>query len=300
MRFLNNQSGFALIQGMVVASVLAGSALLATRLLTDQKAAQKGAETRDQIEQLHSIIYSTLQNKDHCSATYWENGLTATPLADGTTAYNLTSIRTQSGPGVNITAPTSVADRPILFQVNSGATIDPTKTYMNNNVTISSMKLTHFPGTTPTPPSELVITYNRLDTVAGTKTGYGGKSIVKKIPIVIQRGPNIISCYAVDVSTSTGNVLNAKDTCTSLGNFFSWDTALNTCKLNNSTCGTGTGLIFMGVNSNGDPICRSIDSGMDFSNLIDPTGSSCDTAPAGTATNVKFKVVGDKVQIQCF
>src|SRR5690606_4312614 len=78
--------GASLIQVMVIASVMAGLALVGTQIVTDLKKSSKGAESRDDLESLHSTVVSALRNQENCTATI--NCLTASPasvcLAGGT------------------------------------------------------------------------------------------------------------------------------------------------------------------------------------------------------------------------
>lgn len=71
--FLKSQSGFSVVQGLMLASAVAAMALVGTKLTTDQKLAQKSNESQSRLEQLHTLIYSTLQNRDHCTETYNAN-----------------------------------------------------------------------------------------------------------------------------------------------------------------------------------------------------------------------------------
>jgi hypothetical protein len=79
-RLLRSQTGFSIIQGMMLAAAVAGMAYVGTKLTTDQKLAQKGAESKGRVEQLHSMIYSIMQNKVHCTETFKQNGIT--PIAN--------------------------------------------------------------------------------------------------------------------------------------------------------------------------------------------------------------------------
>src|SRR5665648_863260 len=91
----SNSNGFSLIQGMIIAAVVAGSALVATRLLGDQKLAQKGAETRDLVEELHNTLFTVLQGRENCRSTMVANGLQGT-LGASVTSHNLTTINTHN------------------------------------------------------------------------------------------------------------------------------------------------------------------------------------------------------------
>lgn len=74
-KFLRNQSGFSLIQGMILATAVAGMAYVGTKMTTDQKMLQKTADANSRVDQLHKIIYSVLQNKENCARTFFQNGV---------------------------------------------------------------------------------------------------------------------------------------------------------------------------------------------------------------------------------
>lgn len=91
-----------------------------------------------------------------------------------------------------------------------------------------------------------------------------------------------------------------KDFCDKLGasttdHLFVWDANRQKCMLKNTKCPTGQ--IYTGFNSNGQPQCSGIQDWMDFSTLIDTTTAS--TCVATTSNNVRFVVVGNKVQVKC-
>ena len=74
-KFLQNQAGFSLIQGMILATAVAGMAYVGTKMTTDQKMLQRTADSNSRVDQLHKIIYSVLQNKANCERTFSQNGI---------------------------------------------------------------------------------------------------------------------------------------------------------------------------------------------------------------------------------
>ncbi len=293
----NNQFGFSLVQGMVIASVVAGSGLVATRLITDQKLAQKGAETRDQIEELHQIAYSALQNRDNCKATFEYTGVSANiTSATGVTTFNLPEIRSNSGS---------------VLKIHGG---DINNTYISGNVLVKSMDVTYTPSTGK---ADLNIVYERLnsgDMSKRTKSGYGAKEIRKTMGLRIQRNPFIAtkpfeSCYGVtstkvaDNSLEQGNDIN-KDLCLQMnGNIattgttgisvFVWDEGTSTC-LPNAKCPDN--MVYTGIESTGRVLCKSMADVVDMNTLITPTTDTC-----GPGKRIFFEASADgkTVQIRC-
>jgi hypothetical protein len=184
--FKNNwrQSGFSLVQGMILASVIAGSALVASKMLSEQKLVQKTAENKDQIEELHKVIFATLQNRSNCEATVVTANIQNTLL---TSPPN-------NGPVVP--AIRNGGSTPAFVRFDPA---DPTThvTYMNGSIAIERIQFFY----NPTPPAgdspglgRLEITYSRFqsnDPQKRTKEGYGGKQIKKSIKLRIQRNPNV-------------------------------------------------------------------------------------------------------------
>lgn len=304
----NNQLGFSLIQGMVIASVVAGSGLVATRLIIDQKLAQKGAETRDQIEDLHSIAYSALQNRDNCQATFVGTGThAAITNATGVTTFDLPEIRSRSG-----TVPILKVHNGTLNNDSAGGN---NNTYMNGNVLVKSMKVTYTP---TTGKADLNIVYERLNTTdkeKRTKSGYGAKEIKKTMALRIQKNPfddapkPFESCYGVTSSKTSENSLEQgndinKDLCLQMnGNIssvsgtgismFVWDEVTSTC-LPNAKCPDH--MVYTGIESDGKVLCKSMADVVNMDTFIAPTTDTC-----GTGKRVYFEASADgkKVQIRC-
>ena len=79
MKLFKNQLGFSLIQGMVLATAVAGMAYIGTMMTTDLKMAQKTAESQLRVDQLHKTIYALLQDKNNCERTFFQNGIQPLP-----------------------------------------------------------------------------------------------------------------------------------------------------------------------------------------------------------------------------
>jgi hypothetical protein len=283
-KFLMNQLGFSLVQGMIIAGVVAASSLVATRLLTDQKLAQKGAETRDQIDDLHNIIYSVLQSRLDCRETMVVNGLQGL-LGASTTAHPLNSISSTDA---------------VLYVANG--------IYMNNNVRIASILLNAPSVADGT--RRLDITYARLNAGAAdrTKSGYGAKDIRKSITLRIQKEPAtgaFSACYAITddkanamnatTSSELGNDLS-RDMCFEMNGgggqtVFTWDEANSICR---PSAACPANQIYTGFDSVGAVKCRDIRAWMDFNSIIGPPPASC---PPGST--VGLQIVGQTVSITC-
>ena len=287
---LFNQSGLSMVQGLVVGAVMAGSSLVATRLIQDQKKLMKATETRGQIEQLHQMIYTTLQNREHCMQTLANNSITS--AAVGNAPRTVSAIWSK----VN----TSVTPAQRVFEVNDGSTMAMDKIYMNGNISIKSMSFVVPQASDPagqnviTYPSRLRVTYSRMESKNAnlrTKEGYGAKLITKDIAIVLQRNTtsgNIDGCYAVQLGDTTNGVtvegnnnLN-QEFCSNLGkggSLYIWDSQANKCILKNNVCPDK--YVFAGINSTGNAMCYPLNNYLNH--MIDTsTISNCNTSSGGT------------------
>lgn len=283
-KLFKNQSGFSLIQGIILSGVVAGSSLVATRMLTDQKLAQKGAETRDQVEDLNNSIATVLQNRLNCKQTMVSNGLQVS-LGSSTSDIPLNNISTKDA---------------VVFQAGQN--------YMNGNIQLDRMVLK-----APVAGSrKLEIYYERLNRNERTKTGYGAKEIKKVVDLRIQKEPGsgvFSGCYSTtsgkaamngtasneigtDISKQMCDELNNNGS-TSVRTLFRWDEANSICKPD-ASCPSNQ--IYTGVDTNGVVKCRNIEDWMDFNEVLDPTAPNC---PIGSSVRFQIDTATKKVKIVC-
>lgn len=286
--FFRNEKGFSLVQGLVLAGIVAGSSLVATRLLTDQKIAQKGAETRDQVEDLNNLIYTVLQTRLNCKETMIRSNLQLALSASASPATTLT---------VN-----QVWTRDAMIAQTNGL-------YMGNNVQIKAMRL----GPQSGGMRNLTIDYERIFTGANAnvqlKQGYGSKQIRKTLTMRIQREPAtgaFSSCYVLSGGKSTMNATTSTETgndisrqlCQEMNkstgqNAFIWDEANSICKPN-SQCPADQ--IYTGIDSLGTAKCRNIEDWMNFNEILD---SSPPTCPANSYIGFEVDSTLKVVRLTC-
>lgn len=295
------QTGLSMVQGLIVGTMLAGTALVSTRLIQDQKKLQKATESRDQIEQFHRIVYATLQNREHCYATLFALLNPTLTVNVDQAARPMTTIKNITTTGTSVDA----------FQTyGSAGTV-----YMNGNVTIESMSFVVPLSTDPAGqnnmgyPSRIRIEYSRFDgkdstrSDRRTKDGYGAKRIKKDIPIVIQRDAsnNLTGCYAVQLGetvnglTNDGNNNLNQEFCSNLGtsgSLYMWDSNTNRCVLKNNVCPAK--YIFAGIGSTGTAICYPI--GDFLPDMIDTTTTA--NCPSGSTVSLTTDASG-RVKIRC-
>lgn len=316
MNFIN-QKGFSIVQGLMLAGLLSGTALVTSRLVADQKKAAVSAESKDAVDDLERIIFNYLQHSEHCYATLQGNSAVS-PLS-GT--KNITTIRAANYVNDISLNPNS---QQVIFQTG--------KTYFENNISIKQMQLTYQSANSAT----LKVDVSRNVKSERTKNGFGGKDLSKEIKLVIKRNAlnSFSGCYAVKKSNSdigeggTENIV--KTFCEGLGEPFEWNETNKNCllKAQHHQCPNGqyvigistTGIItkfkkivykdFAGVvvptewefddnNKNVDSVgnlfCQFPKSAIRISDFIDEnTVVNCTNK-----TGVRFVKSGNKVRIGC-
>lgn len=288
-----------MVQGLIMGSMLAGTALVSTRLIQDQKKLQKTAESRDQIEQLHRLIYATVQNREHCRATLSTAGISTVTLG-GSQAVNSIINKTASG------------SSQAIFEIHDGS-MNLNKIYMNGNVVIQSMRFVAPTASDPNGlsyPSKLRIEYSRMESTDATKrtrVGFGAKRVKKDIPLILQMSSvtsttaTIDGCYAVQLGDTTNGITNEgnnnlnQEFCSKLGtngSLYVWDSTANKCVLKNNVCPDK--YVFAGIGSTGTAICYPLTDYL--SNMVDTTSTvSC---PSGAKVSLTTDASG-KVKITC-
>ena len=221
MRKFLNQQGFSIIQAMIFAGIMAAGALVMTRTITDLKLTQKWGETRDDLEAFHSSLVSALQDSAHCTATH---------------TYNVT------GPPAQKQIRLSSGD--VLAQEG--------QIYMSGSIRIDAITT----AVATSPNGSISVRYSRLKSDQRLKEGFGGKDIIKTMPInFITIGGVFSRCY---LDESLYNSQTAQEFCISLGNFMRWDPVVKRCVLQSQSCTSSSGTVFAGIDSNGNEICQTI------------------------------------------
>lgn len=320
---LNNltQSGFSLLQGMIISSLLVGSALVATRLMNDQKNAQRASVSKDAIEQVHQLIYSTLQNRNHCSETLKQGGLLTADLRTVLLTATDTVAKTPKLKAIYTMTSMTDADNTtgaIYFEINDGSTYDASKIFLNHHLTIKDMTLTYplVGDNTRLGLGRLDITYQRYNQNSNirTKKGIGGKEIKKSIYLRIQRKTDntasnnwdnpIDGCYALTEASGAelGNVDLAKNLCEQLNStgtsgtsLLVWNAQLGSCTLRDLTCPTGQ--INAGIKPDGTADCQPLENWFSLTNLMKDSTTPCLN---GYKAELRYDSALNQMYIHCY
>ena len=316
MTFFLKEKGFSIIQGLMLAGLLSGTALVTSQLISNQKKVASSAESKDAVDELADLAYNFLQFQDNCFQTLTLNGLTGTPLTGKRIFNNIYTVNKNSA-GVT---------------VNSQAVFTTGRNYFANNVRISEMSIDYGAGNLSNlNPAVLEIRMRRNEsTTERTKDGVGAKDLSKKISLVIQRDAvgTFRGCYAVKQAQAntneTGNHDLMRTYCTELGAMFLWDANTNTCNLRSNICPAGqffvgissTGIITdllhihmgfggvtpvgwdfgprTGISSVGLAHCRDPKRGIDIKTMINSSPTTC-----LNRNGVGFTKIGNQAAIRC-
>ncbi len=280
---LKNDLGLSMIQGMVIAGIVAGSALIMARLLVDQKTIQKGAESRDQVEDMQWVVFNILQDKEACIKTMKENNL-------------LSSFNESGSHEVN-----AIWSKESLIFSSGGR-------YLAENVVIESMSLvtSSTQGT-----AKLYLVYEILNEERGTKRGVAARRLRKSVELRVQKKTedgSFSSCYALkegatDQMNATNSLEKGSDFsmefCLEMNQglgdqkAFIWDEVNGVCKMN-SECPDQK--VFVGIDASGTVLCKNIEDWVDFSTILDSTPVNC---PDNYKVGFKIDNTTKSVRIDC-
>ena len=297
---IKNAAGFSMVQGLIVAGIVAGSSLVTTRLMNDQKKAQKTAEVKDKLEEFHQTIYSTLQHKQNCKQTILANGYQAEIVTNN--ALDLSMIQSYDDSGTARTVAT-VGEK-----------------YMNDTIIINSMVLLPPPLNSGT--RVFKVNYSKISN-NNKQTGkriYGGNNIDRTFTVRIQKNRSdnsFSSCYSITAaetalfgvaSSEVGNDINApvkasnditKEMCNEMvtgagQSIFTWDENRSLC-VPNAQCPFGQ--IYTGIDQDGTVKCKDIRDWMDFTEVLDQ--SMPPVCPINSSVRFVIDEAIKKVRISC-
>lgn len=288
-RQLLSQQGFSLVQGMILSGILAGTSLVATKLIQDQKLAQKSAESKDQLNELHKMVFNTLQKNVNCEQT----------MDAGINPGVIASIETKN-PSVNNQGTTHPALTRIVT-ADGNPIIQTNRAYMNEGVEVRGIELIYpLPGALTPGFGKIRITYQRLNqnSARRTKQGYGAKDIAKEILIRVVRSTTnpypFESCYAVSDNLADENKDLNKQMCEDL-EIFTWSEASSKCELREDLqCDAAAGMVYTGIDSDGSARCRPLMDWIDFSQVFEPSVGNCEAGK-----QISLQVLGNRVRVRC-
>lgn len=218
----------------MLSAALSASALVAIQSFKQQKDDIKEADVRDNVEQVHNMVYAILQNRNHC----------------------LRTINDSKPSGLTI-VPNEVRDIPFISMADSpnpAFVVGATNRYLTGTVSINRLQLVL--------PADLknLATLNIVYGRHGNKRTGDSDVVNRSIRLSLTRSaPNMLSsCTSVTVDDGLamgedGNENLSKEICENF-QMMTWDPDLRKCKLKENLCPTRT--IFAGLDTDGNKICR--------------------------------------------
>lgn len=233
-RFLSDQ-GFSLIQVLLLSGALSATALVAIQTFRQQSQDLKEADVKDKVEQVHNMVYSILQNRNHCLKT----------IADSTPGgLNLTPNSSRNLTAISLAGSTDKA-----FEVGTG------KRYLTGSVSIDRMELALPPDLKDL--ATLTIDYGRHGNKRDTTD-----TIRRTIKLSLSRSSPILlsSCTSITATNGDigelGNENLSRSMCESMA-LMVWDPDLKKCTLKSTNlCPPQT--IFAGLDADGNKICENL------------------------------------------
>lgn len=269
------QSGFSLIQGLVIAAALTGTALISTKVLTSQKQVDISQKSKGAIEDYHQIVKSLLNQPGVCLSTLTKSNYDPTAASF--------PVQTLFDDG---------ALKPI---VTTGQGI------YNNQAFIQNMNIIQDPLGDPNKRVfEIVFSKSKLNS---DQVKLGGNSIRKTVPLSVnvkdgavdscsvfsEVDPEIMRKFCDEFKPVDGSYVtdpNAKSLLT-------YNSVTKNCQLRSGISCLNNRL-FKGVNSLGEPICQTLDEAGDMSKFIDNA-----QVPCSRPSRIGFEKIGNRVRLKC-
>ncbi len=279
---LKNESGFSMIQALVLTGMVSGIALMGTQFTSNAKYMEKGASSRDNLELFHEKISEAFANQEKCTKTIIQN------------AKQIDIV------GLNSLSLNEVWSEDALLASVGGI-------YMNNSVSLESMNVLA-PNLGSTGTRNVEISYGRLmqETAKRTGVGFGGKNLKKSISLRVIKDATggFVGCYAIasaktDMnSTSSGQFQNdiSKQLCEQMSTgatnpVLIWNEAKSRCELGGQ-CPTGQ--VYYGIDVSGNYKCTALSNWVNLNSSIDPTVPTC---VAGD--QIQLQVISGKMKLTC-
>ena len=296
-----------MLMGLLLSGLLATSALMISRLLIDQKKGMKVAQSNDESEELHQLIYTLLLNSDSCKKTL-DVGIIANNLdqpsgstgstyinlfKDNLTNMNIYEIHTKDTQVIALGA--SNAPSRIGFGTNSVSSVE---TKLIKSIILSPMK-------NPVIGIRNLEIYYSKHNNDSSQSGLVMSQVKKVIPLRVKTKPSgkFESCYAIasnDWSDTNDTYDLPKKMCdgmysgtsTSTGQkALVWDDLTSTCTLK-LNCPKGE--IYSGIKQDGTVDCRKLEDLFDYNLVLGSMPVSCPID-----SEVSFKIFGSEVRIVC-
>ncbi len=309
------QTGMSLVEVMIGGAMLAGVALVGAELFKRQSSATQDVVARAELDAYHNKIVSILSDARNCTATF-AGSIGSTSITMVSSTLDRCCPNQSTNPNCTLTQNSCAPGAPILAN-----DIKPFATFVpyartpppdtSGGFTLHWRNLVNFDETGPVvaPAGNgvikviLQIRYRLLRLYLTSGSATGGE-VLRKIPLTLKFSSSGGFQGCVDGESGSKNTLQ-QELCRTLGPRLTYySSGTDECKYLNTTpthsCPAITGdprSILIGLNSNGDPVCRSGIDAFNESDIIDPAAAS-DCGP-GKNVGFYYDSVSKTIRVQC-
>jgi type II secretory pathway pseudopilin PulG len=314
------QSGFSLVEALVGAGLIAGIALMAANLFSQQSSNVKLVETQEKLNAYHSNLRKMMTDENNCNATFASTSpVTSIPLP-ATFAFKSCcpqgSVNCAINPGdeekcasprgnavainsadtkvlLSTASPNNFTDGTRKIRLKEVRYYDPsTRTYVNS-LTASTTS----PGPNKDKLYELHMDY-------GLEHIKGGVGTVRKVIPLSLRFNQSGQFRGCSTERSASTDMTRKAMCESLNDV---DGNVDLVRWVEDASGVGScvsqprrqecpaGTVMSGINSSGNTICANILENVHTQDVIGSSGGNV----CASGTTIRFVKVGNKIRLEC-
>ena len=282
------QAGVSLPEVMIGGALLAGLGLVGAEMFKQQNNATKYAAVRSELDAFHNNVVKLVSDYRHCNAnlfgafgatTVTSASLPANSLVQCCPSAGCAVTGTQCTPGFTFGGNTTaiLTKNGSLGPGTLASGFTPTDIQLHDSTGALSVTSA---GSNIIKKAEIRITYTMKGQLLGPPT------IIKTIPIQLKFTTTGAFSTCVDAELNTKNTLQ-QELCKGLDqNLVQYNPITDKCerKITTPTHSCPTGEVLLGLDSNGNKICRSADATFIQSQAINPA----DATTCGGNPNVKF------------
>jgi type II secretory pathway pseudopilin PulG len=310
------QTGMSLVEVMIGGAMLAGVALVGAELFKQQSSATQDVVARAELDAYHNKLTSILSDARNCNATF--NSVSLSSSNTGNFSLSICCPNESTNPSCSLTQSSClppfppyipITDRKLILYPNPWGTTPPPGT--KGGFTARFLPLFNSSETGPVVAPAgggvvktiLQIEYRLLRPYLSSGSSGAGR-VIRKIPLNFKFSALGAFLGCVDGESGSKNTLQ-QELCRTLGPRLTYySSGTDECKYLNTTpthsCPGITGdprSILIGLNSNGDPVCRSGIDAFNESDIIDPAAAS-DCGP-GKNVGFYYDSVSKTIRVQC-
>lgn len=307
------QTGMSLVEVMIGGAMLAGVALVGAELFKRQSSATQDVVARAELDAYHNKLASILSDARNCNATF--SSVSMISSNTGTYTLYMCCPNQSTNPSCSLTQSSCLqssipmTDQKLILYSDPWGTTPPPGTkggftaryiYLFNSSETGSIVAPTGGGVVK---AIIQIEYRLLRPYLSSGSSGAGR-VIRKIPLNFKFSGSGVFLGCVDGESGSKNTLQ-QELCRTLGPRLTYySSGTDKCEYLNTTpthsCPGITGdprSILIGLNSNGDPVCRSGVDAFNESDIINPAAAS-DCGP-GKNVGFYYDSVSKTIRVQC-